>query len=178
MTIDAQKLTAETLLSAPRLSPIAPSHDGKLGIYTTSTHIFGQGTTKEVHVINIHTGISHVLSTDDKIHDIDWIPGSSADEVLYLRSEEKGKTQFVVANASDVSRKHHQVAELDAPISNLKLQQLDGGAIVVAFTGLVGGDGRLYNDEAVERKTTARVFDNCNIRVVGFPTTWQNSSPD
>ena len=169
MTIKAQKLTAEALLSAPRFSPIIPNHDGTLGLYTVSTHKFGEGTTKELQVIDIKRGISQVLSTDDRVHDVNWIPDSSSDDVFYLRSGEKGKTQVFVADARDLSKKHSQVTELDAPISNLKLKKLDGEAIIAAvFTGLVGEDGGLYNDEAIEKKSTARVFDNCNIRVVRF----------
>lgn len=165
MPAQAPKLTAEALLSAPRPSPPITNDDGTLGVYTVSTHTFGGETIKEVRVMDMETGSSRQLSADDKIHTVNWIPGS-LEEVVYLRTEEKGRTKVFVANARHVSRQRYEIAELDAPIANVKLEQLDGELVAFVFTGLVGPDGNLFNDEAVERKSTARVFDTCNIRVV------------
>lgn len=165
MMVQIQKLTAETLLSAPRLSPVVPNHDGTLGLYTVSTHTFGDKTAKEVQVLDIGTGLSRQLSDDDKVNDVCWIPGST-NEVLYLKSEEKGKTKVVVADAGDLSKEHCQVTEVDAPIANVKLKQLSDGMMAFVFTGLIGDNGELFNDEAVKKKSTARVFDTTNVRVV------------
>lgn len=165
----SQKLTAETLLAAPRSSPPVPNDDGTLGVYAVSTHTIGGETAREVRVMDLGGDSSLQLSADDKVHDVNWIPGSP-EEVIYLRSEEKKGTQVFVANARDVSKQHYELVELDAPISNVRLKQLDGGTVAFVFTGLVGEDGRLFNDEVVEKKSTERVFDSYNIRVVCMPS--------
>lgn len=163
-----QKLTAETLLSAPRRSPAVPNRNGTLALFTVSTHMFGKGTANEVRVMDIKTGSSQQLSTDEKVHDALWIPGTD-DQVIYLRSGDGGNTQVFVASAKDTERKHDMVAELKAPVAHLKLKLFKDGSVVFVVTGLVGENGELYNEEVVARKSTARVFDTPNVRMVRPP---------
>lgn len=168
--VQVQKLNAETLLGAPRRGVAVPNHNGSLALYTLSTHNFDDGKTrKEVRVADLTSdGVpSRQLSDDDKVHDAVWIPGTN--NVVYLKSGDKGATKAFVANAGHVDAEHYVVGEFDAPIANLKLKRLDDGGVVFVVTGLVGPNGELYNEEAVEKRSTARVFDTAQIRVVSSP---------
>ena len=159
-----QKLTAEALLSVPRRSPGIPNYNGRLALYTVSTHIFGDKSVKEVRVMDLEKQTSVQISDDEKVHDALWIPGTS--DVAYLKSGVKGKTELRVTHGVDVVRDSQVVATFDAPVTSLKLRRLEHGGIVVMVAGLVGQDGTLFNDEATEPKSTARVFNNANIRTV------------
>lgn len=162
--VQVQKLTAEALLGAPRRSAAIPSHDGKLALYTVSTHKFGDKTVKEVRVMNLETRQSVQISDDEKAHDAVWIPGTS--DILFLNSEDKGRTHVVVASGEDPSREHNTIAEFNAPIQNLKLKRLDDGSVVFMVSGLVGDDGLLYNEEAHDKPSTGRIIDGARIRTV------------
>lgn len=162
--VRVQKLTPEVLLSDPRRGPAVPNRDGTHALYTVSAHVLGDRTTHEVRILNIKTGNSTRLSNDPRVHDAVWIPGTELD-ILYLRSAEKGRTQVMVASAGDVSAEHYMAAEIDAPVSNLKLKELADGSVAFVVTGLVGDSG-LYNQEAVQRGSTARIYD-AEIPIVG-----------
>ncbi|UKZ60698.1 uncharacterized protein TrAtP1_001968 [Trichoderma atroviride] len=155
--VRVQKLTAEALLSDPRRSPAVPSRDGTHALYTVSTHILGDKTTQELRVVNLQTGNSKQISNDSGVHDAMWIPTTEL-HVIYLRSVEQGRTQVMVAYAGDVSVEHYRAAEIDAPVSNLKLKELSSGSIAFVVTGLVG-DAGLYNQEVAQKGSSARLYD-------------------
>ncbi|GFP53081.1 dipeptidyl-peptidase 5 [Trichoderma asperellum] len=152
--VRVQKLTAEALLSDPRRSPAVPNRDGTHALYTVSTHILGDKTTHELRVFNLQTGNSKQISNDAGVHDAMWIPTTELD-VIYLRSVDKGRTQVMVAYAGDVSVEHYLAAEIDAPVSNLKLKELSNGNVAFVVTGLVGDTG-LYNQEVAQKGSSAR----------------------
>lgn len=169
--VQFQKLTPETLLSSPRRGAAVPNRNGSLALYTVKTHTFGDKMSNELSVMNIATGESVQLSGEEKVHDANWLPGTDS-EVIYLKSGEKGKTTVLVADGSDGAKEHYVVAEFDAPIANLKLKALDDGSVVFVVTGLASNeDGSLFNEEADANKpkSTGRVFDNVNVRVVSLP---------
>ncbi|KAH8131159.1 hypothetical protein FP744_10002029 [Trichoderma asperellum] len=155
--VRVQKLTAEALLSDPRRSPAVPNRDGTHALYTVSTHILGDKTTHELRVFNLQTGNSKQISNDAGVHDAMWIPTTELD-VIYLRSVDKGRTQVMVAYAGDVSVEHYLAAEIDAPVSNLKLKELSNGNVAFVVTGLVGDTG-LYNQEVAQKGSSARLYD-------------------
>lgn len=155
--VRVQKLTAEALLSDPRRSPAVPNRNGTHALYTVSTHILGDKTTHELRVFNLQTGNSKQISNDAGVHDAMWIPTTELD-VIYLRSVDKGRTQVMVAYAGDVSVKHYLAAEIDAPVSNLKLKELSNGSVAFVVTGLVGDTG-LYNQEVAQKGSSARLYD-------------------
>ncbi|RFU81134.1 prolyl oligopeptidase [Trichoderma arundinaceum] len=155
--VRVQKLTAEALLGDPRRGPAVPNRDGTHALYTVSTHILGDKTSHELRVLNIQTGNSKQISNDSRVHDAMWIPTTDLD-VIYLRSADKGRTQVMVAFAGDVSVEHYVAAEIDAPVSNLKLKALSGESVAFVVTGLVG-DAGLYNQEAAQKGSTARIYD-------------------
>ncbi|PNY25293.1 Dipeptidyl-peptidase 5, partial [Tolypocladium capitatum] len=161
--VHVQKLTAEAMLAAPRRGVAVPNHSGKLALYTLSTHTFGNGTLKEVRVMDLDKGASAQLSADDKVHDALWIPGTN--DVVFLRSGGKGRTQVLVASGEDVATEPYLAAEFNAPVANLKLKKLGDGGVAFMVTGLVGDDGLLFNEETVEKKSTVRVFDSAHVRV-------------
>jgi hypothetical protein len=118
--------------------------------------VFGDKTVKELKVMDLETGQSRTVLEDEKVGEALWIP-AEASEVLYLKKGEKGHTLVMVADAANSSTEHYQVVDLPAPVRGLKLKEVDGA---------VGHDGELFNDEAAERKTTARVYDGPYLRRV------------
>ncbi|KAL6871324.1 alpha/beta-hydrolase [Trichoderma novae-zelandiae] len=156
--VRVQKLTAEVLLSDPRRGPAVPNRDGTHALYTISTHTPSGKAKQEFRILDIQTGNSTELSSDPRVHDARWIPSTRLD-VLYLQSAENGRTQVRVASAADVSAEHYLAAEIDAPVSNLKLRALDNGSVAFVATALVGDSG-LYNQEAAQRGSTARIYDS------------------
>lgn len=158
--VTKQKLTAEAFLSAPQRSPIVPNHNGKLGLYTVSTHTFGSGKTKEVRLMQLDSAQSVLVTDDDKVQDAQWIPGTN--DVLLLKSGEKGKTQVLVVSGED----QYEAVEYDGPVSGLKLTELNDGGIIFSVVARVNSDGLLYNGELEEKKTSARVFDTYDCRAV------------
>lgn len=164
-----KRLTAETLLAAPRRGDAVPNARGCLALHTLSTHKFGDGTRKEVRIMNLKTGHSSQFSDDENVHDATWIPGTTGEDVVYLRSggdDRKGRTEVVVASAVYVTKEHYTIAEIDAPIADLKLKALGDGSVAFVVTGLVGNDGSLFNDEKVKHRSTGRIYDTPRAVVV------------
>ncbi|PTB80119.1 alpha/beta-hydrolase [Trichoderma longibrachiatum ATCC 18648] len=155
--VRVQKLTPEVLLSEPKRGPAVPNRDGTHALYTVSTHILGGKTNQEFRIHHIETGNSTKLSSDAGVHDALWIPSTKLD-IIYLQSAENGRTQVRVASAVDASAEHYLAAEIDAPVSDLKLRALDNGSVAFVVTALVC-ESALYNQEAAQRGSTARVYD-------------------
>ncbi|UKZ74191.1 hypothetical protein TrVFT333_001850 [Trichoderma virens FT-333] len=155
--VQVQELTPEVLLTEPRRGPAVANIGGTHAIYTVSTHELGDGTTHEFRILELKTGNSTRLSNDPRVHDVVWIPGSEFN-ILYLRSAEMGRTQIMVADARDPFERHYNAGEIDAPVSNLKLKKLDWQNVAFVVTGLVGDSG-LYNQEALQVSSTAKVYD-------------------
>lgn len=170
-----QRLTAEAMLGAPRRSPAQPNHDGTLALYTVSTHAFGDKTSSEVRVMDVDTGSSWRIADAEKVHDVNWVPGPRND-VIFLKSGEKGVTTIGVV--SDVRGKEntYSVAEINAPIQALRMRWIEPGRVAFAVVGLVGPDGQLFNDEAAEKKSTIQVYDDFRVRSVSCSLTPLNSN--
>lgn len=118
--------------------------------------------------MNIDTGHSCQLLNDEMVHDVTWIPGAG-DDILYLRSggeSRKGRTEIVIASGAQVSKEHYIIADINAPIEDLKLKALDDASVAFVVTGLVGKDGSLFNEKAVEKKSTGRIFDTPRVALV------------
>lgn len=160
------KLTPETLISAPRRSAAVPNADGTLALFTESTHEFGKGTTTELRVLSIQSNTSVELTDEEGVHDAHWIPGTT-DEIVYLKSGDKGITQVIVASGNDVGKDRYVAATFNAPLGNLKLRTVDDG-IAFVVTGLIGDDGGLYNEMVVEKHSSVRVFDKPAVRFVSI----------
>jgi hypothetical protein len=164
----AEKFTPEVMLSAPRRSPAVPNYDGTLALYTVSTYSFADNKAKnEARVMSIESGSSNLLTGEEKIHDINWVPGTN--DVIYFKSGEKGLTSIMILDGSLKSKSPYLVAEVNAPISSLKLKALENGSVAFAVAGLADEDGKLYNDQAVDNKSTARIFDDFRVRCVSIP---------
>lgn len=139
-----------------------PSHNGKLLLYSSSTHTFGGTTVVEILVMNLASGESSVLARDNHAHDAVWIPGT--EDVALLKSIESGQTQLIIANGRDTTEGHYVAGEFEAPVTNLKLKALANGTIAFVVTGLAGEDGLLHVE--TPKKSTARIFDTSAVRVV------------
>ncbi|KAK0374542.1 prolyl oligopeptidase [Colletotrichum limetticola] len=160
----AKEFTPEVLLSAPRRGAAVPSPDGKLILYTQSTHSFDDNKTlKEVRLMHVESGASDQLTDDDKVHDALWLPGIASD-IVYLKSGDKGTTQIWIANGAEPAKEHYVAAEYDAPISALKVKALGDGSVGFVVAGLVGPDGSLFNDKTEEKRSTGRIFDDYHMR--------------
>lgn len=164
-----QKLTPEAMLGAPRRSPAVPNHDGTLALCTVSTYDFAEGKkTTELKVTDIRAGTSHVVCSDKDLVEALWLPGD--DEVVSLVKGEKGTTRLVVTGCAQSVEKGRVVAEFDGELTGMKLKRLDDGGIAFGAVGLVGDDGKLFNEEKEKenKKGTARVFDTTRIWVVSI----------
>lgn len=167
--VRAEQLTAETLVSAPKRSPLIPSFDGEFGLYSVSTYCIGGETLNEIRLMDIKSGASRQIAADgDDIIDFAWIPNTSDGDILFLKKGEKGRTRVIVAaSLQNIQFEPYQIAEFDAPVSDLKLEPLDDGSVAFLVSGLVNSDGLLYNSECEDERSTARVFDTVEVRSVG-----------
>lgn len=160
-----QKFTPEVMLAAPRRGAAVPNHDGTLALYTVSTYDFVEGKqTKELKVTDIKEGTSHVLSSDDNIVEALWLPRRS--EVVCLVKGDKGGTRLVVTDAAQSVGEGRVIADFDGALTGMKVKRLDDDSIVFAVAGLVGDDGKLFNEEKEKKRGTARVFDTSRVWVV------------
>jgi len=98
MTRVATKFTPEVLLSAPRRSPAVPNPSGTRALFSISTYSFEHHKkTAQIRVLDTDSGHSSLLVQDLNASEPVWL---SDDEVLYLKSGEKGATTLVVHSAS------------------------------------------------------------------------------
>lgn len=161
--VESQKLTAEALLSAPSPGSAVPNYNGKLALYSVSTHTFGDKTVGETRVMDLEKQTSGQIFSDEKVHDVLWIPGSS--DVACLRSGDKGNTDLLVTHGDQLASGFRIIATFAAPVKAMKLHRLDSGGVVVVVAGLVK-EGSLFNDQATQLLSTGRVFDTVKIRHV------------
>lgn len=119
--------------------------------------------------MNIKSGASRQIAADgDDVIDFAWIPNTSDGDILFLKKGEKGRTRVIVAaSLQKVQFEPYQIAEFDAPVSDLRLEPLDDGSVAFLVSGLVASDGLLYNSEFEDKRSTARVFDTVEVRSVG-----------
>lgn len=163
----SEKFTPEAMLGAPRRSPAVPNHDGTLALYTVSTYDFAEGKkTTELKVTNIQTGDSRVLSSGDSIVEALWLPGRN--EVICLVKADKGVTRLVVTGACQSVEEGQSIAEFDGELRGVKLKRLGDDTLAFAAVGLVGDDGKLFNEKKEEKRSTARIFDTAQVWLVSI----------
>jgi len=166
-----EKLTPEVFLSAPRRGPAVPSPSGRIAFFIVSTHTFGAAaaTKKEVMLMDLGTGTQWAISHDDKVHDVNWIPGDTSDSLVWLRDADKGETELAVVpgTAPDQTPEPYVAGTIPGKVEALKLKKLEDGSIACAVVGLAEKDGSLYNSETAEKPaSTARIYDDLHIREV------------
>lgn len=97
--------TPKVLLSAPRRSAGVPNASGTRVLYTVSTYSFEtHAKTSELRVLDIQTGDSHELATDDDISDLNWL---DEDHFACLQAEKDGTTSVYVASVTEVGIGKH-----------------------------------------------------------------------
>lgn len=175
----AEKFTPEVLIEAPRRGPAIPNLDGTKAIFSTSQHIIGGATFKEVRILDLKTSGSHVLTANPKAHDFTWL---TTESVAFLEPGEKsGETQLVIVKCTDQRSILEQpfciVATFPGPVNSLKLKTLGSGSVALAVVGRVDSDGQLFNDEAQLNRSSVRVYDTFNVRFVSLLhlQAWQHS---
>lgn len=166
--VQVQGLTADTLLGAPRRSPAVPNRIGTLAHSTFSTFDFKTGTsTKEINIVDLETTELKLLTADEEASNVNWVPGTD-DELLYVWSGEGGEATITAARLNNTEYEHYEVMKSSAPLSNLKLKQLCDGSIAFAVTALAGPDGQPFNKQPPKPRSTGRIYDNANIRLVSI----------
>jgi hypothetical protein len=160
-----EKFTPEVLVSAPRRSPAVPNHDGTLALYTQSTHTIAGSTLKEIRVMDIKTGTSVQLFTNENAHDATWL-GDGTNNVIFLRDSSEGITWIMSKDASNPLDPPMILDDIQAPVNNLKLKPLKDGSIAFVVVGLASAEGGLFNGKREKKAHTGQVYDNYRVRVV------------
>ncbi|CAD6448003.1 fc7730d7-6170-4a77-9a98-5bf3c862f76c [Sclerotinia trifoliorum] len=162
--VNSSIFTPEVLISTPRRSSATPNADGKLALYTVSTYSFqSHSKSSRINVLDIGTGESSTLSDDASDSEPVWLGWKN--EVLWLRSGEKGSTHLVLADADNPGKKPKIVTTFDGAISNIKLTALAPDVVAIAVTGLVTPTGKLYNAETAKKPlSTAKAYSKLFVR--------------
>ncbi len=164
------KLTPEAFVSAPRRSAAVPSPSGRIAFLTRSTHTIGEGTKKEVLLVDLGSGAQWSISEDDKVHDVKWIPDESSETLAWLRDAGEGETQLSILPSlekDDQSPDAYVAGTIPGLVKAIKFKDLDDGSIACAVVGLVGPDGSLFNPETAEKPaSSARIYDSLLVREV------------
>lgn len=158
------KLTiARVLLSAPRRSGASPNSAGNLAVYTVGTYSFeSHKKTSEIKVLDISSGQSTLITSEEKTSEPNWL--GTSNELLWLKSGEKGITQIIVGSA-DEAGKSYTAGTVPAPISDVKLKALTEDKVAIAVVGKARPDGNLYYPEDEPKKhSTGMVYDGLMVR--------------
>ena len=159
----AEKFTPEVLLSAPRRSSASANSAGTLAVFTVSTYSFeSHKKTSEIKVLDISTGTQSLITNAEGTSEPNWLGGEN--ELLWLKSGEKGYTQFLVGRADEVG-KSYIAGLVPAPVSDLKLKVLDEDRVAIVFSAKAKPDGSLYNEEDEPKKhSTGRLYESLMVR--------------
>ena len=159
----ADKFTPEVLLSAPRRSSASPNSAGTLAVFTVSTYSFeSHKKTSEIKVLDISSGTQSLITNAEGTSEPSWLGGEN--ELLWLKSVEKGHTQFVVGRVDEVG-KTYVAGLVPAPVSDIKLKVLDEDRVAIVFSAKAKPDGSLYNEEEEPKKhSTGRLYESLMVR--------------
>ena len=159
----AEKFTPEVLLSAPRRSSASPNSAGTLAVFTVSTYSFeSHKKTSEIKVLDISSGTQSLITNAEGTSEPSWLGGDN--ELLWLKSGEKGHTQFVVGRADEVG-KSYIAGLVPAAVSDLKLKVLDEDRVAIVFSAKAKTDGSLYNEEDEPKKlSTGSLYESLMVR--------------
>lgn len=162
MTI-AEMFTPELLLSAPRRSSACPNSAGTLAVFTVSTYSFeSHKKTSEIKVLDISSGTQSLVTNAEGTSEPSWLGGGN--ELLWLKSGEKGYTQLVVGSADEVG-KSYVAGFVPAPISDVKLKVLDADRVAIVVSAKAKLDGSLYNENDEPKKySTGMLYDSLMVR--------------
>ena len=161
--IMAEKFTPEVLLSAPRRSSASPNSAGTLAVFTVSTYSFeSHKKTSEIKVLDISSGTQSLITNAEGTSEPSWL--GSGNELLWLKSGEKGHTQLIVGSANEVG-KSYVAGLVPAPISDVKLKVLDRDRVAIVVSAKAKPDGSLYNEEDEPKKhSTGRLYESLMVR--------------
>ena len=159
----AEKFTPQVLLSAPRRSSASPNSASTLAIFTVSTYSFeSHKKTSEIKVLDLSSGTQSLITNAEGTSEPSWLGGEN--ELLWLKSGERGHTQFVVGRADEVG-KSYIAGLVPAPVSDLKLKVLDEDRVAIVFSAKAKPDGSLYNEEdEPKRHSTGSLYESLMVR--------------
>lgn len=79
-------------------------------------------------------------------------------------------TQLNITTCPDQDRileeRSYVVASIPGPVDSLKLRTLRDGSVALAVVGRVDSDGNFFNGDAEPKKSSIRVYDKFNVRLV------------
>lgn len=159
-------------MSFPKRSPAVPNHDGTLALLDVSKHTFGNGTAKELVVMDIASGSFNTVAEGNEIHDANWL-GDGSNAILFLKDGEKGATLIMVANANKPENPPYVAGEINGRVQAVRLKPLEDGNIAIAVVGLATPEsGNLYNEvTAPQKASTGKIYTNFRVRLVRLPDT-------
>ena len=140
-----------------------PNSAGELAVYTVSTYSFeSHKKTSEIKALNIATGQSTLITNEEKASEPNWI--GDGNEILWLKSDEKGVTQLIIGRADEVGESY-VAGIVTAPISDVKLNIVDEDRVAIALVAKASPDGSLFNPEDQPKKyTTGMLYDSLMVR--------------
>jgi len=113
-------------------------------------------------VLNISTGLSTLITNDEKASEPNWL--GDGNELLWLKEGEKGATELIIGSA-DEAGKSYVAGTVPASVSDVKLKTLDGDRVAIAVTGKARPDGSFYNSEDEPAKqSTGTIYDSLMVR--------------
>jgi len=113
-------------------------------------------------VLNISTGLSTLITNDEKTIEPNWL--GDGNELLWLKEGEKGATELIIGSA-DEAGKSYVAGTVPASVSDVKLKTLDGDRVAIAVTGKARPDGSFYNSEDEPAKqSTGIIYDSLMVR--------------
>ncbi|KAI1203831.1 prolyl oligopeptidase [Nemania serpens] len=157
-----EKLSPETLISAPRRGPAIPNHDGTLALYTESVHVDGK-TRKEFHLLDITTGVPSRILHDDQAYGPSWL-ADDTNTIVYLRSGGMGLTFVLTIDVDCSPLEPSIVGHIRAPVCGLRTQALDDGTLAFTVLGHVGADGGLLNTDT-RKPHGGRVYTSSRLHL-------------
>ncbi|KAI8316222.1 Dipeptidyl-peptidase 5 [Colletotrichum sp. SAR11_59] len=169
MTIQASKFTPEVLLSAPRRSPGVPNPSGSKVLYTVSTYSFeSHSKTAQTRVLDVQSGHSTLLYEDQSYNDATWI---SDQEIVLLRSGEKGTTSLVLGNITEPVK---EIRNFEGSLSSLKVKRLSDNEVAIALCVLTTPSGAMYNPAAEKKQlSSGKIYSSLFVR---HWDTWGNEN--
>ena len=113
-------------------------------------------------MLDIATGQSTLITNEEKSSEPHWL--GRGNDLLWLRSTEKGATKLVVGSVDEVG-KSYVAGVVPGPISDVKLKILDEEKVAIAVSGKARPNGELYNPEDEPKKyTTGMLYDSLMVR--------------
>lgn len=169
MVVKARRFTPEILLGSPRRSAGVPNPSGTLIAFTVNTYSFEKhAKSTENRLLEVETGDSWILSTNDKLSDFTWIDDK---QFLALQGHENGSTELHLYSAAAITRtlelrqSYYCAGSIAAPAANLKIASIGNDDYAVVVSAESSPDGSLYNEATAKPlRSSAKLYESLYVR--------------